>query len=199
MGESLSNTPDDGASGGSGKKRTGNLGDRKPYCIEAEILVRLDHVNCVDLYQTIDTAQRIHVIIEYVDGGTLDKFCKMYEDRKLEESVAAVVFAQLVAALEHIHARSICHRDVKLDNVLMYKDSNEVRLADFGLGEFVEKVWQELQSGALATAATPTNRICALDQGKKLKLLCGTPAYVAPEIVENKPYATCAIPTRLVR
>ena len=89
-----------------------------------------------------------------------------------------------------MHSRSICHRDVKLDNVLLYKHTQEVRLADYGLGEFVEK-------------------------GKKLKLLCGTPAYVAPvrtpvprlsscssmilncwvaqEIVENKQYSGTAV------
>ena len=120
VGETLSNTPDDDTPG-SGKKRTGNLGDRKPYCIEAEILLRLEHVNCVDLYQTIDTAQRIHVITEFVDGGTLDGFCKTFENRQLKEPAAACVLAQLVAALEHVHSRNICHRDIKLDNVLLYK------------------------------------------------------------------------------
>ena len=170
VGETVANTPDipgDG-SAGSGKKRTGNLNDRKPFCVEAEILVRLNHTNCVELYQTIDSAQRIHVIIEFVDGGTLDQYCKQFTDRKLEEVEAARVFAPIASALEYVHSRSICHRDVKLDNVLLYKHTQAVRLADYGLGEFVQK-------------------------GKKLKLLCGTPAYVAPEIVENKQYSGTAV------
>jgi serine/threonine protein kinase len=167
VGEKIANTPDD-ESGSAGKKRTGNLNDRRPFCVEAEILVRLNHANCVELYQTIDSAQRIHVIIEYVDGGTLDQYRKQFQERKLEEADAARCFAQIVAALEYVHSRSICHRDVKLDNVLLYKHTQEVRLADYGLGEFVEK-------------------------GKKLKLLCGTPAYVAPEIVENKQYSGTAV------
>jgi serine/threonine protein kinase len=81
---------------------------------------------------------------------------------------AARVFAPIASALEYVHSRSICHRDVKLDNVLLYKHTQAVRLADYGLGEFVQK-------------------------GKKLKLLCGTPAYVAPEIVENKQYSGTAV------
>ena len=168
VGETVANTPELDGSAAVAKKRTGNLNDRKPFCVEAEILVRLNHKNCVELYQTIDSAQRIHVIIEFVDGGTLDQYCKQFKDRKLEEGEAARVFAPIASALEYVHSRSICHRDVKLDNVLLYKHTQEVRLADYGLGEFVEK-------------------------GKKLKLLCGTPAYVAPEIVENKQYSGTAV------
>ena len=167
VGETIANTPD-GGDGSRGKKRTGNLNDRKPFCVEAEILVRLNHTNCVELYQTIDSAQRIHVVIEFVDGGTLDQYCKQFQDRKLAEPEAGRVFAPIASALEYVHSRSICHRDVKLDNVLLYKHTQEVRLADYGLGEFTEK-------------------------GKKLKLLCGTPAYVAPEIVENKQYSGTAV------
>ena len=100
VGEKIANTPDD-ESGSAGKKRTGNLNDRRPFCVEAEILVRLNHANCVELYQTIDSAQRIHVIIEYVDGGTLDQYRKQFQERKLEEADAARCFAQIVAALEY--------------------------------------------------------------------------------------------------
>ena len=168
VGEKVSNTPNDGVSAGSTKTRTGNLNERKPFCVESEILLRLNHINCVELYQTIESAQRIHVIIEFVDGGTLDQYRKQFDGNKLEEPDAAEIFAQLAASLEYVHTRGICHRDIKLDNVLLYRGTREVRLADFGLGEFVQK-------------------------GQKLKLLCGTPAYVAPEIVENKPSLGTAV------
>lgn len=79
--------------------------------------------------------------------------------RKLKEDVAKHLFKQIVEGLRYCHSRSILHRDIKLDNILLTSEG-DIKICDFGVSKLVK-------------------------QGETLKEQCGTPAYIAPEVFEG--------------
>ncbi|KAE9615107.1 putative protein kinase CAMK-CAMKL-CHK1 family [Lupinus albus] len=84
---------------------------------------------------------------------------------KLKEDVAFKYFRQLINAVDFCHSRGVYHRDIKLENLLLDENEN-LKVSDFGLSALNESKWQD---GLLHTA-------------------CGTPAYVAPEVIKRKGY-----------
>ncbi len=85
----------------------------------------------------------------------------MKSKKRLPEPEARQIFVQLMAGLEYMHNNGVIHRDVKLENVLFSEDGN-MKLLDFGFS------------------------VLCRDPNKKLKIFCGTPSYMAPEIVMRK-------------
>ncbi len=129
---------------------------------EIQLLRRLSHANIVKLYDTIDTFKQLFLVTEFVRGKSLHDYLHLKPARKLEEPEAFMLFRQVLAGIEHCHANSITHRDIKLENVLLGANK-EVKIIDFGFS------------------------ICA-PSTQKLKIFCGTPSYMAPEIVNRKEY-----------
>ncbi|KAL6569679.1 CBL-interacting serine/threonine-protein kinase 9 [Orobanche minor] len=106
---------------------------------------------------------KIYIILEYVDGGEL--FDKIAKYGKLKEDAARRYFQQLINAVDYCHSRGVYHRDLKPENLLL--DSFGVlKVSDFGLSAFSKQVRDD---GLLHTA-------------------CGTPNYVAPEVLTDKGY-----------
>jgi 5'-AMP-activated protein kinase catalytic alpha subunit len=103
--------------------------------------------------------------MEMCAGGDLLNYVR--KRRRLKEIVAKRLFRQIVEGLGHIHSRSIVHRDIKLDNILLCGKGN-VKIADFGVSKVVTR-------------------------GEKMKDQCGTPAYIAPEILRDKGYEGFAV------
>lgn len=101
-----------------------------------------------------------YLVLEYVDGGEL--FEHILAAQGLQEWEAIRFFRQLLSGLTYCHAFSICHRDLKLENILLDSNKN-LKIADFGFA-----------------ALQPHNRL--------LETPCGSPHYVAPEILKAKPY-----------
>jgi len=103
--------------------------------------------------------------MEYVDGGTL--FDLVLKKGPLKESIASRIMNQVVDALDHCHSQGIFHRDLKLANILLTRDS-DVKLIDFGLsGVLLNQHYED----------------CRLFQN-----MCGSPDYTAPEILRGLPY-----------
>jgi len=100
--------------------------------------------------------------MEYIGKVSLQSYLKSKITRRLEESEAKKIFIQLCKGISYCHSKSICHRDIKLDNILLDSDSN-VKIIDFGFS------------------------ICVAAE-KKLGIFCGTPCYMAPEIVSKLQY-----------
>jgi len=128
---------------------------------EVRLHARLAHTHVVKLLEVVDEPQRLHLVLEYAAGGSLRD--ALDTQRRFAEEAALLILKQLMGALHYVHeSESVVHRDIKLDNVLL-DAGGAVKLADFGFA-----------------VLTPRD--------KKLKLLCGSPHYSAPEIFAQQEY-----------
>jgi hypothetical protein len=130
---------------------------------EVEVLARINHLHGLRLFETIDTPKRIHIVTEYCSGGNL---CTYVKGRgRLPEGEARRIFTQLVASVEYLHGNGIIHRDIKLENVLFADERRDVvKLVDYGFAVVVPDPW------------------------RRLRIFCGTPSYMAPEICQRREY-----------
>ncbi|PIN26321.1 Serine/threonine protein kinase [Handroanthus impetiginosus] len=132
--------------------------------IKREILImrKLRHPNIVRLHEVLATKTKIYFIMEFAKGGEL--FAKIAKGR-FTEDLSRKYFQQLISAVDYCHSHGVFHRDLKPENLLL--DENwELKVTDFGLSAVTDQVRPD---GLLHT-------------------LCGTPAYVAPEILAKKGY-----------
>ncbi|XP_052187419.1 CBL-interacting protein kinase 2-like [Diospyros lotus] len=129
---------------------------------EISVMRLLRHPNIVQLYEVMATKTKIYFVLEYAKGGEL--FNKVAK-RKLKENVARKYFQQLVNAVDFCHSRGIYHRDLKPENLLLDENEN-IKVSDFGLSALAKSKHQD---GLLHT-------------------ICGTPVYVAPEVINRKGY-----------
>lgn len=133
---------------------------------ERDILAALEHPNIARLYDAgVDALGRPYLAMEYVDGVSIDAYCRQH---RLAVVGRLRLFLQVARAVAHAHARLIVHRDLKPTNILVTRDGT-ARLLDFGIAKLV---------GADAAQAT------------QLTALVGsamTPAYAAPEQLKGEP------------
>lgn len=129
---------------------------------EISVMHLVKHPNIVELKEVMATKSRIFFVMEYVKGGEL--FAKVNKG-KLKEDVARKYFQQLISAVDYCHSRGVSHRDLKPENLLL-DDKEDLKVSDFGLSALPEHHWID---GLLHTQ-------------------CGTPAYVAPEVLRKKGY-----------
>ncbi|KAM0947828.1 putative protein kinase CAMK-CAMKL-CHK1 family [Dioscorea sansibarensis] len=132
---------------------------------EISTMKMIKHPNVVQLYEVMASKTKIYLVLEYVDKGEL--FDKIADNKLLKEDEARRYFQHLINALDFCHSRGVYHRDLKPENLLL--DSHGVlKVTDFGLSTFTPKL-QAGEDGLLHTA-------------------CGTPNYVAPEVLNNRGY-----------
>ncbi|CAL9055089.1 unnamed protein product, partial [Musa banksii] len=129
---------------------------------EIAILRRVRHPNIVHLHEVMATKSKIYFVMELVRGGEL--FARVAKGR-LPEPAARRYFQQLVSAVAFCHARGVFHRDLKPENLLL-DDRGNLKVSDFGLSAVSDQIRQD---GLFHT-------------------FCGTPAYVAPEVLARKGY-----------
>lgn len=129
---------------------------------EISVMRLVRHPNVVQLFEVMASKTKIYFAMEYVRGGEL--FNKVAKG-KLKEDVARKYFQQLVGAVDYCHSRGVYHRDIKPENLLVDENGN-LKVSDFGLSALWESRGQD---GLLHTT-------------------CGTPAYVAPEVINKKGY-----------
>uniref|UniRef100_A0A5B7AQ77 non-specific serine/threonine protein kinase n=1 Tax=Davidia involucrata TaxID=16924 RepID=A0A5B7AQ77_DAVIN len=129
---------------------------------EISILRLVRHPNIVQLFEVMATKAKIFFVMEYVRGGEL--FNKVAKGR-LKEQIARKYFQQLISAVGFCHARGVFHRDLKPENLLL-DENGDLKVSDFGLSAVSDQIRQD---GLFHT-------------------FCGTPAYVAPEVLARKGY-----------
>jgi len=131
--------------------------------METEILQKVHHPNIIQLKEMVDTKDKIYFVMELVTGGKL--FDRIVEKGSYSEDDAKELVRKIVSAVEYLHSKGIAHRDLKPENLLVksLENDTEVKIADFGLSKII-------------------------DQEKMMQTACGTPGYVAPEVLQAEGY-----------
>ena len=137
---------------------------RKSVKREMKIMEKLDHDHIAKLFEVFESHKQVFFIMEYVNGGSLHGYLKMKPNRQMPELEAKFLWRQVVQAIHYCHQRNVTHRDIKLENILLDETKERVKLIDFGFST-------------------------CIPHEKKIKLFCGTPSYMAPEIVAKAEYS----------
>ena len=135
---------------------------RSMFLNEASLAGKLSHPHIVQIYDAVVEDQYSYIVMEYVEGGTLEKFCKA--DALLEPREIAEIVFKAVRALAFAHTLGLTHRDLKPGNIL-HSDGTDIKIADFGAA--INKV---------SDRTVITN--------------VGSPAYMAPELVTGQGQAS---------
>jgi len=120
---------------------------------EKHILSMVQHPNIIKAYATFSDSEHIHLLLEYVPGGEL--FGRLRESGRFSEKLTMFYAANIILALDYLHSHGIIFRDVKPENILVCSNGY-LKIADFGFAKEIDsKTWS----------------------------VCGTPEYIAPEIM----------------
>lgn len=123
---------------------------------EKDILLRISHPFIVNLYTTFQDATRLYMVMEFVHGGEL--FSYLRKTGRLETPASRFYACEIIAALQYLHSMDVVYRDLKPENILVDGEGH-VKITDFGFAKIVEdRTWT----------------------------VCGTPEYLAPEVIQSK-------------
>jgi serine/threonine protein kinase len=146
------------------------------FLLELKISTVLKHPNIVKSYEVFKTAKNWYIVTEYCSGGTLLNIMKKLNNLTIQHSDKELIcnkyLTQLRHALKYLYKSNIVHRDLKPANILIAGNNNDIlKLADFGFSRYFnsEEGTQETQEFMMTS-------------------FCGTPLYMAPELLINKKY-----------
>ncbi|KAB5546498.1 hypothetical protein PHYPO_G00072780 [Pangasianodon hypophthalmus] len=130
---------------------------------EIAVLRRIKHENVVGLEDLYESRTHYYLVMQLVSGGEL--FDRILDRGVYSEKDASLVIKQVLEGVNYLHKNGIVHRDLKPENLLYYSpdEKSKIMISDFGLSKMEDK-------GIMSTA-------------------CGTPGYVAPEVLAQKPYS----------
>lgn len=125
---------------------------------EVNIMKGLDHPCVIKMHDIVNKPDCVFMVLEFMEGG--DLLHRIIDNTNLSEQTSKLFFLQLCHAVKYLHGKDITHRDLKPDNILLLNNDEEtlLKVSDFGLSKFVQK-------------------------DSVLRTLCGTPLYVAPEVL----------------
>ncbi|XP_037836326.1 serine/threonine-protein kinase Sgk2b isoform X2 [Kryptolebias marmoratus] len=138
--------------------------EQRHVMAERSVLLKgLEHPFLVGLHFSFQTPNTLYFVLDYVNGGEL--FYHLQRDGSFPEPRAAFYAAEMAAALGYLHSRNIVYRDLKPENILLDADGH-VMLTDFGLCK------EDVAIGGI------------------MYTICGTPEYLAPEVLQGHPYSS---------
>ncbi|CAD8160126.1 unnamed protein product [Paramecium pentaurelia] len=145
-------------------KTTFKTQDRPALLKEIELMRIMNNKNVVSILETYENEQYIFIVQELFNGGELHQELK--KTRTFSEYGAFIIIQQVIEALQYIHSHGIIHRDIKPENIILREQGmiEQVVLADFGLADYFRK------------------------DCKYMFTRCGTPGFVAPELLQDKIY-----------
>lgn len=123
---------------------------------EKDILKRIQHPFIVNLFATFQDNRRLFMVMEFVHGGEL--FSYLRRETKLDNAGGRFYASEITVALQYLHSMDIVYRDLKPENLLIDGEGH-VKITDFGFAKVVlDRTWT----------------------------VCGTPEYLAPEVIQSK-------------
>ena len=153
---------------------------------EINIMSKCDHPNIIKLCEIYEDSRYIELIMEQCLGGSLfEKLIDRIQEKEevFSEKEAAIIFKQILTALSYCHNQGICHRDLKMENVLFSNSqiNSPIKIIDFGLSAYKKK-----------------KKLVQYITGKNygninMDLSVGTPHYVSPEVLKGKYNQKCDI------
>lgn len=138
---------------------------------EVGILKRVQHEHIISLNEVFETAKKMYLVMELCEGGELADALKTRE--RMSEEECKIIMSRLANAISYLHKNDIVHRDLKLENILLAVDPNNledklyIKVTDFGL--------------SVVKGGTGHDNM--------MQDFCGTPIYMSPEIIDNKTYS----------
>lgn len=139
--------------------------EKKEAYHEAKVMEAFDHPNIIkfiDVYTT--TNGKLNIVMNYADGGDLSSKISQQRGKLFSENEVLDIFVQVLLAMKHVHDRKVLHRDIKGQNIFLMR-SGLIKLGDFGISKVLSNTVD------------------------KARTMVGTPYYLSPEIVENRPYS----------
>ncbi len=138
------------------------LNDMQRIKKEIKILKELRHKNIIQLYEIMESENKLYIVMEYCEGKEL--FDYIVKRKHLTEKEACRFFQQIINGVEYLHLNNITHRDLKPENLLL-TNKKRIKISDFGLSTKTSSYYQFL--------TTP----------------CGTPSYAPPEMLRGDEYS----------
>eukprot|EP00347_Sterkiella_histriomuscorum_P013565 403364229 len=136
---------------------------------ELDILMKVDHPNIINFHEIYMDQNYFHFVTQLCEGGELFQHL---ENGRFSEQIAAKIVQQILSAIKHLHDHGICHRDLKLENIMFenynYSKDPMIKVIDFGLAQY-------FNSSDQFTMNSQT----------------GTPYYMAPEVIDGQYDESC--------
>ena len=144
------------------KRNKTNIEGKPYFRREIEIMSKIRHPNCVRLFGNFEDENFCYFIMEYIPGGNLYTLMSNNRNTGLNIYLVASIVRDLASAIYYLHNMNppIIHRDIKPENVLLTNNS-KIKLTDFGWSNYIDF------------------------EGEQRRTLCGTPIYLAPEMIQN--------------
>ena len=130
--------------------------------VERKILEKIDYPFIAQLFYAFQNKEKLYMITEYMPGGEM--FYHLHKEQYFKESKAKFYICEIILAIEHLHKNNIIYRDLKPENILL-DENGHIKLTDFGLSKIVNDINKD-----------------------RTYTICGTPEYVAPEVLTGKGY-----------
>ena len=137
--------------------------DEKPYFRrELEVMYKINHPNVIKLFGHFEDNKYCYFIMEYINKGNVYNLLSLDKKKQLSTKVVATIMKDVISAVYFLHNMNppIIHRDIKPENVLL-SEGLVAKLTDFGWSNYIQ-------------------------EEKERKTVCGTPIYLAPEIIKEK-------------
>ena len=128
---------------------------------ERDLMVKINSPFIVNIKFAFQDDSRLYIVSDFMQGG--DMFYHLHFNKKFDEPRAKFYIIELILGLEFLHKNSMIYRDLKPENILM-DSKGHIKISDFGLSKILD------------------------NPEEKAYTLCGTPQYLAPEILKNKGY-----------
>jgi len=143
------------------KKNIVDRGEVEHTRAEKNILMKINHPFLMRLHYSFQSTDKLYLVMDFINGGEL--FFHLQNERRFPNERACFYAAEICLGIAHLHSAGIIYRDLKPENLLL--DTNgHIKITDFGLSKE------------------------GLQDNQRTKTFCGTPEYLAPEVLEGKSY-----------